>query len=335
MEKCFLFSNSLSETPICQLDDCTNKTTFAQASKHYNMYCEKHKYTFNTSKAERELFLFVKKLHENTFQTNRDVLNGKELDIYIPDKNLAIEYNGLYNHSELFKEKNYHFNKWNDCIKKDIKLLTIWESDWDFKQEIVKSIIKNQLGLTENKIYARNTIIKIVNYKDAKEFLNNNHLQGVCSASIKYGLYHQNELVSLMTFGKKRMILKSKSLKERQYELLRFCNKLNTSVIGGASKLFNYFIEQHKPEIIISYANCDISNGQLYEILNFINKGHTGAGYKWIKGNKTYHRSIFMKQKLVKEGADPNKTEEEIMREKGYHKIWNCGNIKYEYEKPN
>jgi len=134
-----------------------------------------------------------------------------------------------------------------------------------------------------------------------------------------------------MTFGKKRMILKSKS-SDNEYELLRFCNKLNTSVIGGASKLFSYFKENYKPNSIVSYANCDISSGKLYNILGFKEIKYTGLNYWWVK-DKRYNRSNFMKYKLVKEGADPNKTEEEIMKDSGYSKIYGIGNLKYEWKK--
>jgi hypothetical protein len=126
--------------------------------------------------------------------------------------------------------------------------------------------------------------------------------------------------------------MKSKS-QENEYELLRFCNKLNTSVIGGASKLFSYFIEQYKPEIIVSYANLDISNGNLYEILGFLKQQTININYWWVKNGKRYHRSNFMKHKLVKEGADPNKTEKEIMLERKYVKLWGTGNLKYIWQK--
>jgi len=134
-----------------------------------------------------------------------------------------------------------------------------------------------------------------------------------------------------MTFGKKRIILKLKSM-NNEYELLRFCNKLNTSVIGGASKLFKYFVDNFYPENIISYASCDISSGNLYEKLKFMKQKHTGLNYWWAS-DRRYHRSNFMKYKLVEEGADPTKTAEEILRNKKYLKIYGSGNLKYEWKK--
>jgi GR25 family glycosyltransferase involved in LPS biosynthesis len=247
-------------------------------------------------------------------------IENHELDIYIPEMNLAIEFNGLYWHSELFKDKNYHYNKWKLCQDNTIRLVTICEDDWNLKQDIVKSIIKNKLGVNQNKIYARKCQIKEI--KSTKEFLDNNHLQGWCQSSVNLGLFYNNELVSLMTFGKKRMIMKGKS-QENEYELLRFCNKLDTSVVGGASKLFKYFIDNYKPEQVISYANLDISNGNLYDKLGFKLEKYTGINYWWAKDGVKYHRSNFMKHKNV----DPDK--------EGYYKIYGTGNLKYKIEVPN
>jgi hypothetical protein len=133
-----------------------------------------------------------------------------------------------------------------------------------------------------------------------------------------------------MTFGKKRKILGQQSSIDT-YELLRFCNVLKTNVIGSASKIFNYFIKNYSFKSIISYANCDISNGNLYKILGFKEIGHTGINYWWANGRAKYHRSNFMKYKLIKEGEDPNNSEYEIMKKRGFHKIYGTGNIKYEY----
>jgi hypothetical protein len=118
---------------------------------------------------------------------------------------------------------------------------------------------------------------------------------------------------------------------ENEYELLRFCSKLNYQVNGAASKLFTYFIKNFKPYLIISYASCDISDGNLYETLGFKFINHTGLNYWWAKNGVKYHRSNFMKHKLIKNGEDKNKTEDEIMKQNGYVKLWGTGNLKYEY----
>ena len=130
-----------------------------------------------------------------------------------------------------------------------------------------------------------------------------------------------------MTFGKRRINSKL------NLELIRFCNKKQTSVIGSASKLFKYFIENNEFDKITSYSDLSIFNGDLYEKLGFINEGETSLNYYWTDLKKRYHRFNFNKKKLIKIGYDPNKTEDEIMKSIGYHKIWSCGQIRWVYNK--
>jgi hypothetical protein len=254
------------------------------------------------------------------FKRNYRLKNNKEIDIYIPSKNFGIEFNGLFWHSELFKDKNYHIDKLESANKEGIHLIFIWEDDWNDKKEIIKSIIKNRLGLG-NRIYARNTEVHEIK-KGLKNFLESNHLQGFIPSSVNLGLYHNNELVSCMTFGRRK----------NKYEMLRFCSKIDTNIIGGASKLFKYLLNNFSPnEDIISYANTDISEGHLYELLGFHLNGKTSPGYWWGKGNKKFNRVKFQKYKLIREGEDKNLTEEEIMHKRGYFKIYNTGNFCYKY----
>ena len=118
------------------------------------------------------------------------------------------------------------------CNSNGIQLFHICEDDWIYKQNIIKSMILNKLGKSSNKIYARKTEVKeVIDNKLVREFLDNNHIQGFVGSKIKLGLFYKDELVSLMTFSKRTF------MKNEDYELVRFCNKLNTNVIGGASKL--------------------------------------------------------------------------------------------------
>jgi len=326
-QKIFLFKNG-NKIPICNVKGCNNNVELYKNGLAFHLYCRKHEFHYFSSKGENEIFSFIEKNYNEEILQNYRKL-GIELDIYIPDLKLAFEFNGIYWHSDLFKNKKYHYDKYMYFKNKNINLINIWEDDWNYKKDIIKSIILNKLNKNKNKINGRQCQIKIVNNKDKTIFLNKNHLQGNSQSSINLGLFYNDELVSLMTFGKKRKILGQTS-KENEYELLRFCSKLNTSVIGGASKLFKHFIRNYKPNKIISYASCDISDGSLYKILGFNEIGHTGINYWWVK-DKRYHRSGFMKHKLVREGADPNKTENQIMHEDGFNKIWGTGNLKYEF----
>ena len=259
----------------------------------------------------------------------------KELDIYIPSKNIAIECNGCYWHSSLEKNLSYHINKYKDCKKCGVQLISIWE-DWvKNKPEIVESIIINKLGLNNQKIiYARKCILKELDSKTCNDFLNTNHIQGKSTASIRIGLYNDNELVAVMTFSTPRINMGGKKHKQ-QWELVRFCNKLNTRVIGGASKLLKYFIKEYNPNSIISFSMNDISDGDLYKKLGFKTDDIITQSYWYIKPDtmKRYHRSSFTKQAIVKKGwkdkIDNTWTEKETMVEKGFFCIYDSGQLKW------
>lgn len=279
--------------------------------------------------AEKEINNFIE--FELDFKPIKIKVDGGEIDVYIPEKNVGIEYNGLYWHSDRYVEKNYHLLKTKKCEKNGIKLLQIFEDEWRDKENIVKSIIKNKLGVSDNIIYARNTEIREVSIKETTEFLNNNHIQGWVGSKIKIGLYYNNELVSLMTFGKKRIAMGNKSSEDGGYEMLRFCNKINTSVVGGASKLLKFFEKKYNPKSILSFADRRYSDGNLYNKIGFDFIGETEPNYFYFEKHKNVrrHRFKFRKDVLVKEGYNPNMSEREIMEERGFLRIYDCGQLKY------
>ena len=160
-------------------------------------------------------------------------------------------------------------------------------------------------------------------------FLNNNHIQGFMGSKIKIGLFYNNELVSLMTFGNLRKSMGQKKL-EGSYEMLRFCNKLNINVIGGASKLFKYFIRNYNPIEVISYADRSWSKGNLYEKLGFSMEYKTKPNYYYIINGVREYRFNYRKDILVKQGFNENKTEHQIMLERKIYRIYNTGNYKFE-----
>ena len=286
-----------------------------------------------SSKSGLETLLhnFIKENYNNEILKNkRIIIKPLELDIYLPDLKLAFEFNGLYHHNELSVNNNYHLNKTELCEKQGIKLIHIYEDDWIYKQDIVKSRILNLLGKS-NKIFARKCEIKeIYDNKIIREFLDRNHIQGFVGSKIEIGLFFDKELVSLMIFGELRKPLGQKSSKGT-YEMLRFCNKLNINVIGGASRLFKYFIDQYKPNEIISYADRSWSQGDLYEKLDFKLVHKTKPNYYYVVDGIRKHRFNYRKDKLIKDGFDSNKTEHEIMLERGLFRIYDSGNLKYLY----
>mgnify|MGYP000399835129 CR=1 FL=1 len=287
-----------------------------------------------TSSNETNIRKFIESFNIETTK-DRTILKGKELDIYIPSHNLAIEHNGLYYHVEkedkngnIQKGEKYHLNKSLECQEKGIHLIHIWEDEWLFKEEIIKSIIKNRLNVIGNKIFARKCIIKeIKDTKLIRNFLDTNHIQGFANSSIKLGLYHNDILVSFMSFGSRNIGNKT------EFELIRFCNILDTNVIGASSKLFKYFLKNYSYNEIISYSDFRLFDGKMYETLGFTKIHLSVPEYYWVKGLKRYHRYNFKKHKLVEQGYDINKTEVEIMHERGYNKIWGCGQVKWKFNK--
>lgn len=277
---------------------------------------------------EREIVNWISSLGINIDVCNRSLI-GREIDIYLPDHKIGIEFNGLYYHSDKFKEREYHSDKSERCRKLNIDLLHIWEDDWAYRKDIVKSILLNRLNLVKNKIFARNCDVREVDVSQSRDFLDKNHIQGYTNSSIKIGLYYKGELVSLMTFGNR--VINSK----KTFELIRFCNKINTNIVGGASRLFKYFLNNYSHDRIVSYSDISLFSGSLYEKLGFINEGRTNLNYYWTDLNIRYHRFNFNKKKLVKMGYDPNLTEEEIMKSIGYYKIWSCGQIRWSFNKYN
>ena len=284
------------------------------------------------SNMEIEVSEFIQEYYNGAIILNSKSIIDKEIDIYLPEIKVAFEFNGLYWHSEEYKDKLYHLNKTKECLNHGISLFHIWGDDWTFKQDIVKSMIINKLGKTPNRIYARKCIIREVSdNKLIRDFLDKNHIQGFVGSKIKLGLFYNGELVSLMTFGDLRKSLGSKS-QAGSYEMLRFCNKLNTNIIGGASKIFTYFIKNYQIREVISYSDSSRSEGNLYKQLGFELLQETAPNYYWIIDNIRHNRFVYRKDVLVKNGADSSKTEVQIMHESGSYRIWNCGNKKWSFK---
>jgi hypothetical protein len=288
--------------------------------------------TLFTSIEEQEVFDYVtKELGISGRQSDRLLIMPYELDMVFDNEKIAIEYCGLYWHSEASsnKTKDYHFNKMKLTNQKGYRLITIFSDEWKYKKEIVKSKLKNIFQQTSVRHYARNLLVKPTSYNESKEFLEKFHLQGNSTAKINLGLYTKtNQLVALMTFSNGRAALNSKS-SSSEFELVRFVTN-GDSVVGGASKILKHFIKNFNPTKIISYADLRWSEGHVYELLGFKKETNPTIGY-WYTSNyeKREHRFNFTKNQLIKEGADPSKTEWQLMQELGYDRIWDCGHQKY------
>ncbi len=267
--------------------------------------------------------------HNVRYVSNDRKCIGLELDIYIPDYKLAIEIDGLHWHCEYYINDDYHLNKTKKCESVGVRLLHFFEDELLEKYEIVKSTILSELNLQPNIIGAEDCQIKNVNSRDSIEFLLNNHIQGKINSSIRCGLYYNGELVSLMVFSKIRNILGNRSNKLEEYEMLRYCDKINTKVIGGTLKQYEIFKKDNPTSIVIGFANKRYSSGELYKELNFTVCETIKPDYWYVVGKTRKHKFLYRKNILVDAGYDLNKTEHEIMTERKLPRIYDCGKIKF------
>lgn len=295
-----------------------------------NTYDLQNKFTWyrKSSQPELQVLEYIKEVyHGRIVENDRSQISPKELDIYIPDKKLAIEFNGVYYHStNMGTPKNYHLEKTIECHSAGIKLIHIHEWEWTYKQDICKSILSIALGICKNKIYARNCEVKEVDSELAKQFLENNHIQGSLNSSYRLGLFYNNELVQLITIGKSRF-------KEGEYELLRMCTKLNTQVVGGFSKL----MKNQPYNSLISYVDRSKFTGNGYLACGWTIDSYTSPSYAYYKGEVKLNRIAAQKHKLKAllgdENFDSSKTEFENMKNCAWLQVYDCGNIKMKYSK--
>lgn len=250
--------------------------------------------TLFSSRGELEIKEYIESLG---FSTDKYVI-GKdhtrfELDIYVKEKNLAVEYNGCYYHASNginHRGKTYHFNKNVVAYKEGIELIQVWEDQWKNQKEIIKDIIAARLGIIRGeKIYARKCEIRDVSTADYREFCNKYHVQGYRSASIKLGLYYKNELVQIASFNKARQYSYN-SVDKYEYEWVRGCISSNNKVVGGTSKLLKHFIDTYKPNNILCFSDWNLFSGKGYEEAGFQLEGYTGPDKFYITINNRMQR---------------------------------------------
>jgi Pyruvate/2-oxoacid:ferredoxin oxidoreductase delta subunit len=319
------------------LSDTTRKV-FSDNMKNTN---ENSDMFTKISKPHQEIIDILMMYHiPNIIINDRKVLSGKELDIYLPDNNLAIEMNGLKHHTELFggKISTYHIEKTKGCQNKNIRLIHIFDDEWNNKKNICISKLLSILKVNKNQsIYARKCVIKEINSEIKNTFLNKNHIQGEDKSNIKLGMFHEDTLVSVMTFSNSFNMTNAVSI-NNQWNLSRFASDISLNVIGGAGKLLSYFIKNYKPKSIISFADMRWSemNDNLYTKLGFnlVNIGNPNYSYYNVKlyGNVRIHKFSWGKKSILKKypEMDSNKTEWELMQELGFDRVWDCGLLKYE-----
>lgn len=288
---------------LCESNYVTSCSLFYKRRETKTVCCtncnpiDKHQ-----SGLELSLFNFIKSIFDSEIVQNHR-LENKEVDIFLPELNLGFEFNRVYWHSNLFKPKYYHSDKTRFCLQNNVSLFHIWEDDWLYKSPIIKSMISTKLKIIKDKIYARKCdLVEIKNLALVRQFLNENHIQGQTNYSKSIGLFHENELVSVMTFITRR----------KQWELNRFCSKINTIVVGGASKLLSYFTKRYEGDIF-TFSDNSYSTGNLYLKLGFKKVYDLRPDYSYLVDGIRKHKFNYRG------------------REKSTDllKIWDSGKVKY------
>lgn len=289
-----------------------------------------------TSNAEKEIISYLNE-HDIECGKNRSILNGQELDIFIPSKNIAIEYNGNIWHTEQFgkKDRNYHMTKLNLCNENGIKLIQVCDDEYLSNKELILNKISHIVGCDENKpkVFARKTIVREIYKFEADDFLNKYHVQGAARGTIYYGCFYNENLVGVMVF-------KNGSIKNKGWELTRFATDYHYICCGIGGKMFKRFVRDYSPTEVFSFADrrwtVDIDNN-IYTKLGFKLDSILRPDYKYYlhKGgnNKRIHKMSLNKKTLSKKyGFDIRMTESEMAAKLGYDRIWDCGLVKYTYK---
>lgn len=296
-------------------------TTVAAKLDQFNI--EKRK--FYSSAGEKEIHDFLDSL--GVIYCTRTKIEGKEIDIVIPSHNLGIEYCGIYWHSEqMGKTKYYHQNKLDVCEGNQIQLLTIFEDEWMFKKEIVKITLTNKLGMSRDKIYARNTKIRKVSKHQASKFTQQYHIQGAGQSSFDLGLFDVDDvLVAVLR------------LKETHKGLLinRYCSSIR--VVGGFSKLLKYITSNNNYQSVYTFADRRWSNGNMYYKCGPTNVVKLQPDYSYAGpgcNGKRHHKFNFRHKHLSKRLLTYNNTltERQNCDDNKLWRIWDCGKIRFEWK---
>ena len=276
-----------------------------------------------SSNAEKDVQDFVESLGVYIERNYRGIKGVSEVDVFVPSKKLAIEYNGLYFHSDARKhDKDYHYKKYKKCKDQGIQLIQVWEDEWSLRQDVVKRMIAHKLGVTTNKkVPARKVKVVEVPYNTAKDFLDETHIQGSTTGSLYFGLEYESGLVGVAVFKKRT---------SETFELIRYST--SETVIGGLGKILSYLKNNTDIKKIVTFADHCVSNGNLYTTLGFNKDGVLAPDYKYKIGNIREHKFKYRKARFRKDPSlvfEEGKTESELAAINNLYRIWDAGKTRY------
>lgn len=316
-----------SKIDVFQYKCLTCGTIFeSEGTNYHQVFCPKCSFYNGSSRNEKEVLSYIHSIYSGeVIENTRKIIAPKELDIYIPEKKLAIEFNGLYWHSSAQKPKDYHIQKTLACREKGIRLIHIFEWEWLNKRPICEALLRNALGVHSRRIGARKCDIFEISSETYRMFLEEFHLQGAVNSPMRLGLFYDGELLAVAGWGKSRF-------RKEEMELHRFCIKADVSIPGALSRLCSH----SGLESFISYVDLSHFNGTGYVNAGFKEIGISSPGYCWCRGPEILSRLQTQKHRLPEllgDDFDPELTEAENMELAGWMQSFDCGNLKMEWQK--
>lgn len=298
------------------------------------------------SRGEASIVKFMEPLADLLLR-NRTVIKPKELDIYAPERKLAVEYCGEYWHGassveEEQKLKNRHLEKLRACEAQGIRLLTVYETEWQQRAPAIKRLIRNALGKGRGSVMARKCVLEKVGVAEAEKFFEEYHPQGGSGYGLHYGLRYGTKLVACMRFSFGANDRGAHA--ERVWTLSRYATRI--SVVGGASKLLAAFVADHSPGVVKSFSDNRYFTGAMYEKLGFVMEEESAPDYQ------VYHQKLglmpkasWQRRKIPKRIRDlkssetynpltDHRSERDMTFLLGAHRIFDCGKKRWVWRAP-
>jgi len=290
-----------------------------------------------TPRWESELAAFIEGLGFEV-ELNQRILNGQEIDVFVPSKNFGVELHGLRWHTERTRDKLFHFNKWKAAGAMGLQLMQVFEDEWNSNKAIVLNRICAALGKVET-YNARQTLISVVPSSQAAEFFDKHHSQGDARATVVYGLRFNEQWVAMASFGRARSGAMVSGSETDVWEVIRYAS--NGRVRGGFGKLLKRFIENYSPAKLVSYCDLRYGTGALYKATGFTLDGVTDPDYWWVASGKVERIPRYQTQKhklpkhpVLKEFYKTNMTEVEICHAAGWYRIYGVGHQRWIWSAP-
>lgn len=294
--------------------------------RFYKTKCPVCALNISISRGHQAIYDFLVENGLSVINNDRTVLSGKEIDMYVPEKNIGIEFNGTYWHTEdTGKDKYYHYDKWEAAMHKGIQLIQIWGDEWNRNPELIKNMLLHKMGLTsQRKIFARNTKPCILSKQEAEAFLLKNHIQGYASGKYYFGLRETtgaNELVSVI-------VLKQEA--DDVLNIVRYATSAN--VIGGFTKLISYAKKVNQPSRFVTFSDNCVSDGSLYRNNGFVVDKELEPDYRYVVRDVRVHKFGY---RLKRFREDPNLiwqdglSETELAKLNGIPRIWDAGKTRW------